>query len=134
MKQTDPAQAKLILRVVWMAILLSQLIYLALLLAGIRGAKQPLDLPILAQALGVVALATAIGSHLCWRRASGSGTAIHTPLPGPAKSFPFYVVAWMLDESIAIYGLVLGMLAFPVDVWGLFSLVGFFLTLLHRPT
>jgi hypothetical protein len=114
--------------------LVSQIIYVALLLAGVRGASEFLDLPILAQALGAVALATAIGSHICWRRASGSGRAIHTPPPDPNKSLPLYIVTWMLDESIAIYGLVLGMLAFPVDVWSLFSLIGFFLTILHRPT
>jgi hypothetical protein len=116
-----------------MALLLSQLVYVGLLFAGIGTANEPLDLPIFAQALGAVALATGIGSHFCWRRASGSGRAIHTPPPEPAASFPFYIVAWTLDESIAIYGLVLGMLAFSMEVWGVFSLVAFSLTLLHRP-
>ena len=72
---------------------------------------EPLDLQALPIALAVVAVATAVGSHLCWRRASGAGRPIHTTPADPAASFTFFILAWVLDESIAIYALVLGLLA-----------------------
>ena len=135
MTQTDPAQVKRTNRILWLALLASHVVYVAVNLSGVvRTREEPLDLPVFPIALAVVALATGVGSHLYWRRASGAGRPIHSSPPDPAASFTSYMLAWVFDESIAIYGLMLGLLAFPVDVWVPFSLAAFVLMLVHRPS
>jgi len=134
MSQVDPAQARFTNLVVWVVLLASQLIYVAILLSGVRTNPEPMDLPALPVALGVVALVTGLGSHLSWRRATGASRALHQDSPDPGTSFTFYMLAWTLDESIAVYGLLLGLLAFSPFVWALFSLAAFILLLSHRPS
>ncbi len=89
-------------------------------------------IPVLPLAFAGVALATVAGAHLFWRRAAGSGRPTHEA-PEPAAAFPSYLLAWVMDEAIALYGLVLGMLGFGAEAWGPFSAAGFVLMLLHRP-
>jgi len=132
--QVDPEQAKRITLVVWITLLASQGIYVALLLSGFITHAEPLHLPILPMLLGGVALGTAVGSHVCWRRAWGAGRAIHEAQPDPGTSFTSYLLSWMLDETVAIYGLVLGLLGFALAVWIPFSIAGFVLMLMHRPS
>ena len=135
MAQLDPTQARRTNQILWLTLLASQVVYVAVILSGAaRTRQEPLDLPAFPIALAVVAVTTGIGSHLSWRRASGAGRPIHSSPPEPATSFTFYLLAWVLDESIAIYGVVLGLLAFSPDVWGPFSLVAFALMLVHRPS
>jgi F0F1-type ATP synthase membrane subunit c/vacuolar-type H+-ATPase subunit K len=134
MAEIDPAQARRTHRIVWSTLLAAQLVYVALLLSGaVRVRETPPDIPAFPIALSVVGLSTAIGAHILWRRASGAGQPIHTRPPDPARAFTFYLLAWVLDESIAIYGLVLGLLAFEPAVWAPFSAGAFALMLVHRP-
>lgn len=132
MPQTDPARALRTVRILWIALLGAQAAYLGVILSGARVGDAPLDLPAFPIALAFVAAATAAGAHACWRRAHGAGRPAHER-PPPARAFVLYVLAWVLDESIAIYGLVLGLLAFPPAVWGPFSAAALGLTLAHRP-
>lgn len=131
MAANDPAQVHR--TVLWAALLASQLVYLALLGVGFRIAPEPVELPVLPFALGAVAAATAGAAHWAWRRASGAGRPLHAPAPDDARAFTSYVIAWALDESIAIHALVLGFLGFPPSTWGVFSAAAFVLTLAHRP-
>ena len=131
--QVDPEQVKRTTQVLWITLLTSQAIYVGLLLSGLLANENPLDLPILPITLGAVALGTGIGSHVCWRRATGAGRAVHEGAPDPAASFTFYMLSWVLDESVAIYGLVIGMLGFALVAWLPFSVAGFVLMLIHRP-
>lgn len=135
MNQPDPEQARRVAKILWLALIASQAVYLAVILIGVASVRdEPLDLAALPIALAVVAVATAVGSHLCWRRASGAGQPIHTTSPDPAASYTFYIFAWALDESVAIYGLVLALLAFSPEVWSPFSVAAFALMLVHRPS
>lgn len=118
--------------ILWAALLVSQLVYLGILLSGMAPGDGggPAILPLLLGAIGVGEAALA---HLFWRRASGSGRAAHEPPPEPASAFTSSVLAWTLDESVAISALVLGFLGFPAATWGLFSGAAFVLMLVHRP-
>ncbi|NNL67687.1 MAG: hypothetical protein HKP30_15660 [Myxococcales bacterium] len=137
--QADPnpplpeAQARRVRLMLWASLLVSQLIYAGILLSGlVPVAEEPMALPLPA-ILGVAAALTGAAGHFFWRRASGDGATIHASAPEPAAAHTSYVIAWVLDESIAIYGLVLGFLAFPMTTWSLFSVAAFVLMLLHRP-
>src|SRR5262245_19319762 len=135
MSQVDPAQARRVNKILWLTLLASQVVYVAVNLSGAaRTRERPLDLPALPIALAVIAVATAIASRLAWRHASGAGRPIHSTPPDPGASFTYYILAWVLDASIAIYGLVLGLLAFSPAVWGSFSVAAFVLMLVHRPS
>ncbi len=134
MFEVDPDQAKLTSRVVWIALLLSQGIYVAIILflaAQVRGA--PPESSRLPMALGVVAVGTGVIAHVFWRRATGAGRAVHLPPPEPAAAFQHRIVAWVLDESIAVYAVVLGFLGFGASTWAPFSVAGAALLLVHRP-
>ena len=133
--KVDPTQAKRTNRILWLTLFASQLVYVALALSGaVQVRTEPLNLPVFPIALAIVAAVTAAASHFSWRRASGAGDPVHTPRPHPSASFTFYILAWVLDESIAIYGLVLALLAFSVGAWAPFSLTAFVLIILHRPS
>jgi hypothetical protein len=47
--------------------------------------------------------------------------------------FPLFIMAWSIDESIAIYGLVQALLGISIMIWLPFSLAGALLLMLHRP-
>ena len=134
MRQADPAQARRVNQILWPTLLAAPLAYVAVILGGIGTSERPPDLPALPIALAGVALATGIGAQLSWRRATGAGQLAHATPPDPAKAFTFYILAWVLDETIAIFGLILGLLAFSTGVWGLFSLAAFVLMFSHRPS
>ena len=51
-----------------------------------------------------------------------------------SEAFTEYIVAWVLDEAIAIFGLVLAFLALSTAVWAPFSVAALILMLLHRPS
>jgi len=132
--EVDPEQAKHTTLVLWITLLTSHALYVGLLLSGFLTHAEPLELPILPLLFGVVALGTAVGSHICWRRASGAGRAVHETEPDSGAAFTSYILSWVLDETLAIYGLVLGLLGFALTAWIPFSIAGFVLMLMHRPT
>jgi hypothetical protein len=132
--EADAAQARLTRTIVWVALLVSQAVYVALLLSGtVPVQKAPSAGAIFPIALGAAATTTAIIAHNLWRRASGAGRPLHEVAPDAAGAVPQYLIAWVLDESVGIYGLVLGFLGFPSATWALFSAAGFLLLLVHRP-
>lgn len=135
MTQPDPEQALRVRRVLWLTLLLSQAVYVVVIVSGVaRTAEEPPDLPVLPIALAVVAVTTAFGAHLSWKRAAGAGRPAHSSPPDPASSLNFSLVAWVLDESIGVFGLTLGIMAFPPRVWGPFSLAAWALMFIHRPS
>jgi hypothetical protein len=130
----DPAQARRTNWVLWAALLFAQVVYAAIAASGIAGrssASPPDD--VFSIALGVIGIGTAVGAHLCWRHSRGTGRAVHEPTPSPQQAFTFFLLACVLDESIAIYGLVLAFLGAPVETWAPFSVAAFASMLLHRP-
>ncbi len=117
---------------IWGSFLMAQVLFVALLLAGIAptGGSRPGEL---VTVFAVLALGAGIGAQVMWRRARGPFDRVMRETPDPATLLPLYIVAWALDETIALFGLVLGLLGFPPAVWSAFSVAGFILTLIHRP-
>jgi F0F1-type ATP synthase membrane subunit c/vacuolar-type H+-ATPase subunit K len=134
MATLDPAQARRTNWALWAALLVAQVVYVGIAASGVAGRSRtspPAD--VFSIALGVVGIGTAIGAHLCWRHSRGASRAAHEPPPSPQQAFTFFLLACVLDESIAIYGLVLALLGAPVETWAPFSAAAFALLLLHRP-
>ena len=52
---------------------------------------------------------------------------------GVAQLFTTLIIAWVLAESIAIYGLVLRVVGAGIDLWSSYSVVGGLLLLVGRP-
>ena len=134
MAQVDPAQLQRSLQIVWWTLLASQAVYVAVIVSGVgRVRGEPLDLPALPIVLAAMAAASGLAANFFWRRASGAGRPLHSAPPDAQAAFTNTMVAWVLDESIAVYGLVLGLLAFSAAGWAPFSLAALVLLLLHRP-
>lgn len=133
MAQVDPEQARRSNWVVWGCLLLSQLIYVGI--AASRFVTPPPRQPpaVFAIALGVVAVATGLGAHFCWRRSRGAGRAAHEPPPTQQIAFTFFLLACVLDESIGVYGLVMAFLGAPLETWAPFNAAAIALLLIHRP-
>jgi len=129
----DDQQVKQTRWMVWGALLSSQVIYVGVSVAGLGAREEPLELLLFPIILGFLAAGTALGAHFCWRRAVGAHLAVHEARPEPASAFAGYILAWALDESIAIYGLVLALLAFQAEIWACFSAASLALFLIHRP-
>ncbi len=135
MTEIDPRLTLRTRKTIWLTLLVSQLIYVGIILSGVIQVRtEPVDIPVFPIVLGVVAATTAVASHVFWRRATGAGRALHVAPPEPAAAFTSFLLAWVLDESIAIYGFVLSLLAFGATAWAPFSLAGFVLLLVHRPS
>lgn len=129
----DPRQGKRTTQILWLALLVSQVAYAAIILSGVaRVRTEPPEVPILPLVLGASAVGVGLLAHYFWRRATGSGRSLASP-PPPGAAFTHYLLAWVLDESLALYGLVLSLLAFPAAAWAPFNLAAFVLMLLHRP-
>lgn len=134
MFKVDPAQARLTQRVVWISLLLSQAIYiLVIVFLAAQSSGEPRVGSLFPTALAAVAFTTGVIAHAFWRRATGAGRAVHLPPPEPAAAFQHLVLAWVLDESIAVYALVLGFLGFGAATWAPFSVAAAILLLVHRP-
>lgn len=135
MSHPDPDMQMRQAPILWAALLGSQVIYLGMAASGVaRVRSEPLDLPVLPLVLGALAVVCGFGAQIFWRRATGAGRPIHASPEPAAPTFVSYLIAWVLDEAIAIFGLVLAFLAFPLQAWAPFFAAAFVLTLLHRPT
>jgi hypothetical protein len=122
-------------RIVWGVLLLSQLVYLGVAASGVvRIRDEPLPMPLLPIALAVVSLGAGVAASILHARARVAGERPHptSGVPGGA-AFTSYLVAWVIDEIIAINGLVVALLAFSPDEWLPFFVVALLLTVLHRP-
>ena len=127
----DPEQARRTNQVLWIALMLSQAIYglVALLVAEPRDGVVA-AMPLVLAAVGV---ASGVGAHLSWRRATGAGRALHAEPVRLADRFRGYLIAWVLDESIAVFGLMLALLGFRSTTWAPFLAAGMARMLVHRP-
>src|SRR5262245_30697563 len=128
----NPQQVNLF---VWAALALSQLVYLFIPApprenTGEISGAFPL-------VLGIVAVLQAILiAGLLQLRAFKpiqAGQLDPTSKAGAAQLFTTLMIAWVLAESVAIYGLVLRFLQFPLTTSLPFSLAGAFLLFLGRP-
>jgi hypothetical protein len=122
-------------RLVWLLLLASQAVYIAVaLLHPGLGATDLAENPIFSVALALVAVVSGGMAHILWRRASGANLSLHEfSSRHPVQMFPLFIMAWSIDESIAIYGLVQALLGISIMIWLPFSLAGALLLMLHRP-
>lgn len=122
-------------RILWLTLLVAQAVYVAVGLTapGLLGTSLA-DRAAFPLALGGVALASAAVAHVMWRRASGAGLAVHQAREAdPQQTFTFLLLAWVVDESIALYGMLLALLGFALSTWLLFAAGAAALMLVHRP-
>ena len=137
----------LVPRILWAALLGSQALYVALIVLGVLEApSEPAD-PIMLPALGAVALGTSVASFVVPRilhrsaiaqalpavQHQGSGELAVIRAAYQAGMSPF-IVSLALSEAVALYGLVLAALGFPVLYCLPFSGLGAMLTLVRFPT
>ncbi len=131
--QTTPLNK--INRIIWLALLASQAVYIAVaLLHPGFGDSNLAENRVFSIALAIVAVVSGGMAHFFWRRASGASLALHEiSSRSPAQTFPLYIQAWVIDESIAIYGLVQALLGISITIWVPFSVAGALLLIIHRP-
>jgi F0F1-type ATP synthase membrane subunit c/vacuolar-type H+-ATPase subunit K len=131
----DPEKARQTRRLVWVVLLVSQLVYVGMLVGGsVPLGDARADLPMLPLAFAGLSLGEAAVAHFMWRRATGAGRPLHAAPVEPTAAFTSYLIAWVLDEAIGLYGFVMGFLGFPAEVWGWFSAAALALLVLHRPS
>ncbi|MAE93553.1 MAG: hypothetical protein CL910_02725 [Deltaproteobacteria bacterium] len=122
--------------IVWVALLLSQAVYVGISVFWAPESSTSPVTPAFVSALFLVSVATGSGAHFFWRRSQ----AAQEEQPesenrgAPGSVFANQIIAWVLDESVAIYGVVLAFLGFEAATWGLFSVMALALMLLHRPS
>jgi F0F1-type ATP synthase membrane subunit c/vacuolar-type H+-ATPase subunit K len=121
--------------VIWVALAVSQLVYIFVPAPIPENASTlPNIFPI---ALAVVALIQAVGIVVLLRvRAFApvqSGRIDPTSTSGTAQLFTTLILAWVLAESIAIYGLVLRFLHFSLPYSASFAAAGALLLFVGRP-
>ena len=86
--EIDPKLTLRTRQTIWLTLLVSQLIYVGIILGGVIQIRaEPVDIPVFPIDLGVVAATTAVASHVFWRRATGAGRALHVAPPEPAAAF-----------------------------------------------
>lgn len=123
-------------RIVWAAFLASQAAFLVVALS-----LEPRGLPpprAVAVAFGVLAAFQAVLADLFFRRAerlaaAPPGRGAPTEEARRPAALRRALVAWALDETIALLGLVLALLGASASTWGGFGVVAVVLLVLHRP-
>lgn len=120
-------------RILWVVLVVSQCIYLAIPSPGSAEAPPPV-IPLV---LGLVAVTQGIGA-LAWFRIAGvskiqSGALDPASAEGMGRLFVVLVLAWVMVEAIAIYGLVMRFLGAPFWQAGLFSACAFVLMASMHP-
>ena len=124
--------------VIWAAMVGAVGVYLLLgLQLGGRLAPEAGPLPpYLPLALGLVALGNAFGASLFWRRAREAEQERSRPVEYPEETPPGqltpWIVAWALDEGVAVLGFVLALMGYPLAAWIPFLLGAAVLLTLHR--
>src|SRR5213080_246807 len=117
----------LVARLVWASLLVAPGLYcvvLVLLLRSGAGSPSPALGDPLRTILLVLAAAQTLAVWIVWSRFVGSsgGRALD-----PQRAIAMHVVCWALCEAIALYGLVIGLIARRVEpvffVWGLVALL-----------
>ena len=121
--------------ILWAVLAVSQVIYLAVpLFAEVGTATLSEVFPMV---LGVVAFVQGVIVVVILRAQAFSPIQSRridpTTTEGLAKLFTPLLLAWVIAESVAIYGLVLRLLNFDFQYWIPFSVAGAFLLFLGRP-
>jgi F0F1-type ATP synthase membrane subunit c/vacuolar-type H+-ATPase subunit K len=121
--------------IIWSALAVSQVIYLLIPIPERQNASTiPNLFPIV---LAAVAFIQAVGIVVLLRvRAFApvqSGRIDPTSSSGAAQLFTTLILAWVIAESIAIYGLVLRFLHFSLTYSAFFAAAGAILLVLGRP-
>ena len=115
-------------RLVWASLLVAPALYSVVLVLLLRSGTG-IPSPALADPLRTILLVLAAGQTLAawfvWNRfvgPSGGRTAVD-----PQRAIAMHVVCWALCEAIALYGLVIGVIAHRLEpvflVWGLVALL-----------
>ena len=137
-RRLEPWRTRLLTRtarLIWAVLLGAQVVYVLVgfLQHGAAG-RALADNRVFPLTLGLITVIQLGAAHLFWRRASGAGRSLHDPSrPTAAAAITSYIIAWVLDESVAIYGLVLALLGLPVGIWLVFSAVAALAMILHHP-
>ncbi len=120
-------------RILFIALVFSQCVYLVI--PSPEAAEGPP--PMFPAALGAVAITQAAGVLLFFRIGGvskiQSGALDPTTSEGMGRLFVVLIMAWVLTEGIAIYGLVLRLLGAPMWQAGLFALGAFALMGVTNP-
>lgn len=130
-------QAQRTLTLLWYVLLAAQALYVAVAASGIGGTRSAgfaRDVPLFAPALGVIAFASVIVARLAWRRLHARADALREPGAIAQARFTAALVTWLIEESVAIYGLVLALLGYPAGTWAVFSALALAAFLTHRPS
>ncbi len=131
MTTTAPGSPLLVARLVWASLLVAPALYCVVLVLVLRsGPGSPS--PALGDALRTILLVLAAGQTLAvwfvWRRfVAPSGERAPADRVDAQRAITMHVVCWALSEAIALYGLVIGLIARSVEpvffVWGLVALL-----------
>lgn len=83
-------------------------------------------LRILAFTFIAIGVGAGFAGHLLWRRAQQAE-------PGTQQHYTFTLLAWVLDETLALFGLVLAIGGIDTASWLLFLVPSIVLLIVHRP-
>lgn len=122
-------------RVVWASLLVAPALYciaLVLLLRSAPGSPSPALADLLRTVLLVLAAAQTLAVWFVWSRfVAPSGERAGADRVDPQRAIAMHVVCWALCEGIALYGLVIGLVARRLEP--VFFLRGFVALLLLHP-
>jgi len=126
------------LRIIWLAFIASIFAY-ALVLTFIHGASQTtMDIPALRLVLIVMSVSH-VGVSVWWRHrvdvAPPPSASVTTPADESiAKLRVNCIIVWAISEGVAVYGVVLALLAGDIGEFIPFAAGALALLFLHRPT
>src|SRR5213083_3770727 len=131
MSTRAPGSPLLVARLVWASLLVAPALYSVVLVLLLRSGTG-IPSPALADPLRTILLVLAAGQTLAvwfvWRRfVTPSGARAPADRVDPQRAITMHVVCWTLCEAIALYGLVIGIIAHRLEplffVWGLVALL-----------
>jgi hypothetical protein len=126
-----PGSPLLVARLVWASLLVAPALYCVVLVLVLRsgpGSPSPALGDPLRTILLVLAAAQTLAVWFVWLRfVSPSGARAPGDRVDPQRAIAMHVVCWTLSEAIALYGLVIGVVAHRLEpvffVWGLVALL-----------
>jgi len=126
-----PGSPLLVARLVWASLLVAPALYCVVLVLVLRsgpGSPSPALGDPLRTILLVLAAAQTLAVWFVWHRfVSPSGARAPGDRVDPQRAITVHVVCWALCEAIALYGLVIGLIARRVEpvffLWGLVALL-----------
>ncbi len=123
------------IRLAWFGMLIGQGFYLVLAWWSAEQINLGLaHVTALPYALGGAAAIAGLLSHRLWRKAG-----VERVIAAPPQIIPDalirkrLLIAWSLDDGVAMTGLMLALLGFTHQTWLIFNVAGCGLLLLHRP-